>query len=137
MVAFFDDHVAFGRDVFRRQADIFHPVRFHLHHQLEPIRGNPLEIGGIIIASEGVIAPTILGNRGGKFTGVHLIGGLEQQMFEKVRHAGRPFGFIRGTGAVPHHLLHGRGTVVFDDHDLHPVIQREMGNVFVVSRQRR
>ena len=48
LVAFLDDDLALCLPVVFRQLEMAHPVRLHLHHQLQPVRGDALKIGGEI-----------------------------------------------------------------------------------------
>ena len=62
LVAFLKDHAALGQDIPFGQAEVFHPVCLHLHHQTQTIRGDALKIAGVIIAGKGVVAPAIGGH---------------------------------------------------------------------------
>ena len=125
LVAFFQNDIPFCHDIFFRQAKIDHPVGFHLHHQFKPVGGHALKIGGIIIAGKRVVLPTICCNDGRKFAGGQRVCSLKQQMFKEMRDTAFAFGFIGGTGAVPDHVLHNRGTVILDNNHLHSVIKRK------------
>ena len=48
LVAFLDDDLTLGLPVVLGQVEVAHPVRLHLHHQLQPVHGDALVIGGEI-----------------------------------------------------------------------------------------
>ncbi len=128
LIAFLDDDFAFGQNVGFGQADVAHPVGLHRHHQAQTIGGNPLEISGVIMAGKGVVGAAVFRHGFGQFTAGQCVGGLEQQVFQKMGHTGCAGRFIRGPGPIPDHVHHDGGAVVFDHHDLHSVVQREIGD---------
>ena len=80
-ISFFEDHVAFSGNVRLGQPEINHPISFHLHHQRQAVRRNPLIICGIIITRERVVRPTIRRDDLRQFTRRHVFGRLKQQVF--------------------------------------------------------
>jgi hypothetical protein len=62
LVAFLDDDVALGQDVLLVEAEVDHPVAFHLHHQLQPVGGDALEVAGVVVGGEGVVVAPVLGH---------------------------------------------------------------------------
>ena len=57
--AFFQHDAAFGADILGGQRQIGHPVCFHLHHQVQTVGGDALEIAGVIETGKGVVAAAI------------------------------------------------------------------------------
>ena len=130
LVALLQDHLALGFPIVRRNHQIAHPVGFHLHHQLQQIRGDALVIGSIVIRGERVIGATIGGHRFRELPRSHLIRAFEHQVFEIMRDTGFPAHLIGGTCPIPDHLNDNRRAVIFDHHSLHPVIESEMSDLF-------
>jgi len=62
LTTFFKNDLAFRFDDFSCEGEIGHAVGFHFHYQRQAIFGNGLEIAGIIIRCESVIAPAIFCN---------------------------------------------------------------------------
>ena len=139
LVALFDDHVAFGQDVFAVKLDVLHPVRFHFHHQAKAVCRDPLEIGCVIKAGKGVIGAAIRLYDFAEFAGGQFFGPFEQQMFQEMRNPRNAGLFIRRSGAIPDHVDHGGRTVVFDHHDIHPILKLECRDLIFdcLRKQRR
>ncbi len=134
--AFFQHDTAFGADILGGQRQIGHPVRFHLHHQVQTVGGNTLEIGGIIETGKGVVAAAIGRDHLRKFAGGQHVGAFEHQVFQKMRDARLPFGFIRGPDLVPDHVDDNRGAAILDHDDIHAVIERVGRHLFCGGGQR-
>jgi hypothetical protein len=128
LVALLQNDVSFGRDHFICQRQIAHPVRFHAHHQPQPIGGDALEICGVVLRGEGVVRPAIRGDDLRECAVGDLAGGLEHQMLEKVGDAGMAPGFIGRPDPVPDHMGHDRGAVVLDDNYFHAIVQPEIAH---------
>ena len=135
LIALFQNHVALGLDIGLRQAQIVHPVAFHLHHQGQAVGSNTLKISGIIVTGKGVVGPAVSRDNLGKFAAFQRVCGLEQQVFKKMRNTGRAHRFIRGPDLIPYHLHHGGGAVVFDHNDIHAVIKGVGRHLLGQSRQ--
>ena len=131
LVAFLDDDLAFGQDVGLGEADIAHPVCFHRHHQRQPVSGDALEIGGVIEAGEGVVGAAVFGDDLGQLSAFQVVGGLEQQVFQEMRHARGAGRLVRRSGAIPDHVDDDGGAMILDHHDVHAVIKREIGDKLV------
>ena len=66
LAAFFQNHLAFGHHVLFGQAQVAHPVGLHLHHQIQPVGGDALEIGGVVPGGEGVVIAALRLDDGGE-----------------------------------------------------------------------
>ena len=118
------DHVALRIDVLVGQVEIDHPVRFHRHHQLQPVLGDHLEVGGQIVAGHGVVVAALASHDLGELAGRDLARALEHQMLEKVRQAGLARRAVGGADLVPDPMRHHRRAVVLDHHHLQAVVER-------------
>jgi hypothetical protein len=135
--AFFEDDRAFGHDLFVGETKIAHAVCLELHHQAETVGGDTLEIAGVVPGGEGVVGAAVVLDDAGKCAAFDVIGALEHQVFEEMRHARLTGRFVGRTGAVPDHV-HDRGASVILDHDdLHAIVEEEFRNVFRGLRRRR
>ncbi len=54
-ISFFDNHITFGENVRFVEVEIDHTIRFHFHHQLEPIGGDALVIRRIVVTGESIV----------------------------------------------------------------------------------
>ena len=59
LAALLQDHLALSGNILLAEAEIGHPVAFHLHHQLQPVGCDALEIGRVVVAGEGVVLAAI------------------------------------------------------------------------------
>ncbi len=126
--AFFKDHLTFGGNVLVRQTQVAHPVGFHLHHQIKPVGGDALEVGGVIPRGEGIVVAALRLDQGGKAAGFDLVGALEHQVFKEVRNARMPRRFVSGPNPVPDHVHNHRRAVIFDHDDIEAVLKLEVGH---------
>ena len=69
------------------QIEIGHPVGFQLHGQRQPVLGDLLVEGGVVMVGEGVIFAAILGDDLGEAVVGHLLGAAEHHVLEEMRHA--------------------------------------------------
>ena len=99
-----------------------------LHHGLEMVAGDALEIGGVIVGGEGVLLPAEAGDGLRERADRVLLGALEHEVFEEMRDAGLSDRIIGRTIAVPHHVGHHRGAVIGHHHDVEAVIEGEGGD---------
>ena len=123
--ALFDDDLALGRDDRVVDDEIGHAVGFELHHQLEPVGGDVLEIGRVVMRGEGVLLAAILRDDAREIARRHRLGAAEHQMLEEMRGARFADDLVGGADLVPDHLRHDRRAMIGDDDDLQPVRQRE------------
>ena len=125
LVALFQDDLAFGRHILLGQVQIAHPVGFHLHHQTQPVGGDPLEIGGVVQRGKGIVRPALRRDQFGKLARCNIFGALKHQMLQKMRDAGMARRLVRRPDPVPDHMHHDRGPVILDHHDIHAICQLE------------
>ena len=121
--------VPLGGDDFVGQHEPGHPVGLERHAGLEVLFGDLLEIGGEIIAGEGVLLAADLGDEFGEFALGMGLGALEHQMFEKMGDARLARRIVGGAVAIPDHMRDDRRAVVGNDDDLEAVFQSEMGDL--------
>jgi hypothetical protein len=86
--AFFEDHGAFGHDLFVGEAQVAHAVGLHLHHQAEAVGGHTLEIAGVIPRGEGVVRAAVVLDDAGKLAAFDVVRALEHQVFEEMGDTG-------------------------------------------------
>ena len=60
--AFGQHNLPFGLPVILADLEMGHAVGLHPHHEVQPVGGDALEIGGEIIAGEGIVAAAIGGD---------------------------------------------------------------------------
>ena len=121
--AFLQDHRTLGGHVIFQKPQIAHPVRFQLHHQVKPVCRDALEIGGVVPRGEGIVIAALGLHDFRKFARRHVIRALEHQMLQKMRDARVSRWFIRRADAIPDHMDHNRGAMIFDHDNLQPVRQ--------------
>ncbi len=115
-----------------------HAVGFELHHRLELVARDALEIAGIVGRGERVLLAADGGDDLREAAGRVLGGALEHQMFEEMREAGFARGLVGGADPVPQHVGHHRRPMVGNHHDLEAVGKHEMGDArSAVGRDRR
>ena len=59
LAALFAHHIEFGQDILVGENQILHAISFQLHHQLQPVAGDALEIGGVVTCREGIALAAI------------------------------------------------------------------------------
>ena len=124
--ALFENHVALGQDFLFVETQIDHAVGFHLHHRLQAVLGDALEVAGRIVAGEGVVLAAEPADDLGEFADGDLLRRLEHQVFEEVGDAGNAAHLVRRPDPVPDHVGDDRGAVIGDDDDLHAVGELEL-----------
>ena len=85
--------------------------------------GDALEIGGVVVAGEGVLLAADLGHRFRELALADAFGALEHQMFEEMGDARLARGIVGGAVAIPHHMGDDRGAVVGNDDHRHAVVE--------------
>ena len=88
------DHFQFLLEFFIRPLVVGKAIRFELHHIFQPVRGNLLEVAGVILARESILPPAQRRHLARKFTRFHNFRTLEQHVFEHMRHARSAVHFI-------------------------------------------
>ena len=111
------------------EIEIDHAVGLELHHQRQPVLGDALEIGGVVMRGEGVVLAAVARHRLGQFAGGHVLGALEHQMLEEMRRAREAGRIVGAADAEPQHVRDDGRAVIFDHHDLHAVGELELGRL--------
>ncbi len=114
-------------NLFFVEPQVDHAVGFHLHHLAEAVLGDALEIGGRVVAGEGVVLAAEAADDLGELADRDLVGRLEHQMFEEMGDAGFAAHLVGGADPVPDHVGDDRRAVVGNDDDLHAVGELELG----------
>ena len=83
--AFFQNHIALRFHIINGQHQIDHSVSFHAHDQVQLVLGDILEIAGVIIGREGIVAPAVARHDLGELPRRDGWGTLEHQMFQEMR----------------------------------------------------
>ena len=120
---FFHDDLELWRKLFCIQLEIRHAVSFQFHHLGQSAFRYLLEVGGVIEAGKGIVAPASRCDTPGKFTRTDLFGTLEHHVFEHVSKAGSAIHLVDGTGTIPNHLHHGWCAMIFLDDDVQAIGQ--------------
>ena len=121
--------VALRRDDRVGQHEPGHPVGLELHAGPEMLPGDLLEIGGEVVAGEGVLLAADLGDEFGEFPLGMGLGAFEHQMLEEMGDARLARRIVGCAVLVPDHMGDDRGAMVGDDHDLEAVLQGEIGDL--------
>ena len=124
-----EHHVALGGDDVVGQHEPGHPVGLELHAGLEVLFRDLLEIGGEIVAGEGVLLAADLGDEFGELALGMGLRALEHQMFEEMGDARLAHRIVRRAVAVPDHMGDDRRAMVGNDDDLEAVFESEMGDL--------
>jgi hypothetical protein len=82
--ALLDHDFALRENVRLGRSEVDHAIGFHAHHQVEPVRRNALEVGGVVDRGEGVVAPAILRDDPAELTLGELVRGLEHEVLEEM-----------------------------------------------------
>ena len=127
--AFFQHHIALGRDAVVGQIQIGHAVGFQIHRQLEPVGGDLLIESGKSWVVKAFSSPPFLAMVWAILVARHLLGAAEHHMLEEMRQARNAGRIVHPAHLEPHHLGHHRGAVIGDHQHLHAVLQRELENL--------
>jgi hypothetical protein len=119
------DHVALRVDVLVGEAQVRHPVRLHPHDQGQAVLRDHLEVGGEVVAGDGVVVAAVPGHDLRELAGRDLLRALEHQVLEEVRQAGLRLRAVGGADPVPEPVRHDRRPAVRHDDDLEAVVERE------------
>ncbi len=121
---FFHDHFDLFAEFLPAQYQIVHAVCFQLHRQRQLRFVQLLEIGGVVIAGEGILAPASGRDAARELAGRNGFRSLEHHMFEHMRDAGHTGTLVHAAGVIPD-LLHHRGrSMILLDHHFQSVLQR-------------
>ena len=118
--------VALRRDDVVGQGQAGHAVGLERHAGLEMLLGDLLEIGGEIVAGEGVLHAADLGNEFRELALGMALGALEHQVFEEVGDARFARRIVGRAVAVPDHVGDDRRAMIGNDHDVEAVGQGEI-----------
>ncbi len=132
----FKDNIPFGINLNRIKDDIGHAIRFHLHHQLQPVGRHALEVGGVVLACERVVAPSVGRDRIGQFPRGQFVGRFEQKVLKEMRDTRFADRFVCGPGAVPDHMHNHRRAVVLQHDNVHAIVQLVGGHISSRGGQR-
>ena len=120
-----EDDVALGQHHLVAQHEVRHAVRLDLHHQVQPIDRERLEVGGVIDTGEGVLRAAVARDDAREFARRQNLGALEHQMLEEMSDAGNADRLVGGADFVPDHLGGDRCDMVLHHHHLEAIGQRE------------
>jgi hypothetical protein len=95
------------------------------HDQGQAVLRDHLEVGGEVVAGDGVVVAAVPGHDLRELAGGHLLRALEHQVLEEVRQAGLRLRAVGGADPVPEPVRHDRGPAVRHHDDLQPVVERE------------
>ena len=79
---------------------------------------------------EGVVLAAIARDAARELIARTLLGAAEHHVLEEMREAREPGRIVHRADLEPQHLRDDRRAVIGDDHDLHAVGQRELGNLW-------
>ena len=118
-------HIALGRDDVVGEGQACHAVGLERHAGLEVLLGDLLEIGGEIIAGEGVLHAADLGDEFRELALGMEFRAFEHEVFEEVGDAGLAQRIVGRAVAVPDHVGHDRGAMIGNDDDVEAVRKSE------------
>ena len=127
--ALFQHHVAFRPDMGIGQVQIGQAVRLQLHRQRQPVLGDLLIKGGVVVIGEGVGFAAILGDGLGEGVARHRLGAAEHHMLEEMGQARNARRIVHRPHLEPQHLGGDGGAVIGDHQHLHAVLQGELEGV--------
>ena len=94
----------------------------------EMLLGDALEIGGVVVAGEGVLLAADLGDRFGEGALGMGLGALEHEMLEEMRDARLARRIVGRAVAIPDHVGDDRRAVVRDHNHGQAIVQAIIGN---------
>ena len=100
----------------------------------EMLLGDALEIGGVVVAGEGVLLAADLGDALGELALRVGLGALEHQMFEEMGDARLALRIVGRAVAIPHHVGDHRRAVVGNDDHGQAVVEPEIDDAAVGGR---
>ena len=120
---FLGNYLGFLGHVLGLEQQVAHAVRFKAKAQFQARLLKSLEIGGVVVAGEGVFITTIGGDQAREFASGHRGRALEHQVFEQMRDARQAARLIAGADLVPDLRDHHRGAVILADQDFQTIIE--------------
>ena len=123
--SFFFHDFSFRRQLLHVEHEPLHPVGFHLQGQLDAVCREIFEVGGEVLAREGVVDSAVLANKAGEGALGIFHGALEHHMFQHVGEACPAHDFVARADLVPDLDGGHRRFGHFDQQDFHPVGQDE------------
>ena len=129
LVVLFKDHLELRLHLLVGEHQLGHPVGLELHHRLEVLAGDALEVAGVVLRGEGVLLAADRGDLLGEAARRVLGGALEQQVLEEMREAGLAGRLVGGADLVPDHVGDDRRAPVRDHDHFEAVGQREVADV--------
>ena len=123
--ALFKHHVALGSDDGFLQQEVRHAVGLELHHRLEILARDALEIGRVVERGEGVLLTAEARDHLRELARRVLLRALEHQMLEKMRDARLPERIVCRTVAIPDHVSDDGNAAIGDDDDVKTVVEGE------------
>ena len=126
--ALLEDHLALGRHLLLGELQVHHAVGFHLHHGLEPVLGDALEVAGHVVGGEGVVLAAEPGDDLGEGAGGDLVRRLEHQVLEEVGDARDARRLVGRADAIPDVVRDDGSAVVRHDHHLQAVGELELAD---------
>ena len=131
----FQNDLKLGLYLILAQFEIGHAVGFKLHHCLEMLLGDALEISGVVLCGEGVFLAAHGRDDLGEFPVRVRRRSLEHQVLEEMGNAGLARFLIRRADLVPDHMGDDRGAMIGDNHDLQAIGEFEGGEIGPQFRQ--
>ena len=135
--AFFLDHLDLARELLVGEHEVLHAVGLERHHRRQLRRRHLLEVGGVVLAGEGVVASADGGHAPVELARADLLGTLEHHVLEHVGDTRDAVWLVHRAGAVPHHVHHRGRAAVFLDDQLHAVGERGLEGVGEGGRSER
>ena len=123
--ALLQHHVALGRHDGVVEDEAAHAVGLERHHGAEVVAGDPLEIGGVVVAGEGVLLAAEPRDRLREGTDRVPLGPLEHQVLEEVGDARLAERIIGRAVAIPDHVGDDGSPVIGDHHHVEAVVEGE------------
>ena len=128
-VVFFENDVELGSHHVVGEHQSGHAVGLELHHLLELVARDALEIAGVIGGGEGVLLPADGGHDLREASQGIFGRALEHEMFEEVSKPRLARRLIGRADFVPDHMRDDRRAMIGNHHDLETVRQREVGDL--------
>ena len=121
--ALFQHHLQLAMELVIVDLQVTQPLRFQLQGQRQARHLVLLEIGGVVITGEGIVAAPIASHQFGEIPRPQSLGTLEHHVLKHVGQAGFIGRFVETAGLEPDHHGNHRGAMIFADQHLEAVIQ--------------
>ncbi len=126
LAALFHHHLQFAAEGFVVDLQVFQALRLQFQGQRQPRRLVLLEIGGEVVAGEGVVAAAEAGHGARKLAGVEPLAALEHHVLEHMGQAGFIGGLINAARLEPDHDGDHRRPVILAYQHVEAVIELEL-----------